>query len=78
MRQVTTLRCSKNPDGGRRLSGSPESCGKFLREFTFHFKEELLSLPDKLIFPTIPPFGALKRDNKHMATAIDDCERSWP
>ncbi len=42
-----------NPDGGKRLSGSPESLGK-----------ELLSLPDKLFFPTIPPFGALERDSK--------------
>ena len=52
-----------NPDGGKRLSASPESLGeKFLCELTFHFKEELLSLDDKLFFPTIPPFGALERD----------------
>jgi hypothetical protein len=45
---------------------------KVLCELTFHFKEELLSLPDKLLFPTIPPFGALERDSEHLATAIED------
>ena len=29
-------------------------------------------MPDKLIFPTIPPFGVLERDSKHLATAIED------
>ncbi len=52
--------------------------GKFFWEVTFPFKEELLSLPDKLFFPTIPPFGALERDSKHLATAIEDWERSRP
>ncbi len=61
-----------NPDGEKRLSGSPESLSKFLCELTFHFKEELLSLPDKLFFPTIPPFDALERESKHQATAIED------
>ena len=55
-----------NPDGGNRLSGPPKVLEKFLCELTFHFKEELLSLPDKLFFPTIPPFGALERVSKHL------------
>ena len=50
---------------------------KLLCELTFHFKEELWSLPDKLVFPTIPSFGALVRDSKHLATSIEDWERSW-
>ncbi len=55
-----------------------KSWEKFLCELTFHFKEELLSLPDKLFLPAIPPFGALERDSKHLATAIEDWERSRP
>ena len=35
-------------------------------------KWSFLSLPDKLFFSTIPPFGALERDRKHLATAIED------
>ncbi len=60
-----------NPDGGKRMSGSPEVLGKFLCELTFHFKEELLSLPDKLFFPTIPPFGALKRDSNRGLETVE-------
>ena len=44
----------------------------FLCENTFQFKEELLSLPDKFAFPTIPPFSAQGRDSKHLTTTIEE------
>ena len=52
-----------NADGGKseRVAPMNESVGNVLCVLTFDVKEKLLSLPDKLLFPTIPPFGALER-----------------
>ena len=48
-----------------------------LKKVTSNFKEAFRRCPT-ICFPTIPPCGALERDSKQLAKAIEDWERSCP
>ena len=63
LRHVSTPRRSMNPDGGKRLSGSPESLGKVSLRGHFPIQRGAFVIARQIVvFPTIPPFGVLERD----------------
>ena len=55
-----------------------EASEMFLRENTFQIKEELLSLPDKFVFPPSHPLARRSAIPKHLTTAIEDTDGHGP